>query len=199
MHSRHLTALLCTTIAAIAVAGCGSTSNGQATPAPSSSAAGDPILAPKVTDPIANTESYASDPCSAVPSSEVESLGGPIKQTKTDNSDSGNLCVWTFTDLHGSASGGLLTKQTSGINGLYIDHQKGYLTTFTPHAPIAGYPAVIYARGGESEGNCNLAVGVRDDLAYTVVMLLRSGPAQSNACGIAEQIATTAVEHMKGK
>ncbi|MFF0144361.1 uncharacterized protein DUF3558 [Amycolatopsis sulphurea] len=199
MRARYLTAIICSTIVGVSISGCSSGSSGQATPAPSSSPAGDPFLAPRVASPIIDTKSYESDPCSAVSASDVEKLGGPLKKTGVNDTENGKLCVWTFTDLHGSASAGIPPTQNSGINGLYLDHQKGYLTSFQPHAPIDGYPVVFYARGGEATGNCNLAVGIRDDLAYVVIILLRSGPAESNPCGIAEKIATTAIEHMKGK
>ena len=198
MRARHLIAALCATAVAISISGCGSSNGGQATPTPSSSPTGDAFLAPRVANPLAATQAYEADPCSAVSVADVEKLGGPIKKTDVNSTANGKLCAWTFADLNGSASAGIPTEK-SGINGLYLDNQKGYLTKFQPHAPIENYPAVVYARGGEATGNCNLAVGLRDDLAYTVIILLNSGPAESNPCGMAEQIASIAIDHMKGR
>jgi hypothetical protein len=73
------------------------------------------------------------------------------------------------------------------------------LTTFKPVAPIEGYPAVIYANGGEGNAVCTPAVGVRNDLVYTVSPQLRTGnPYLSDPCGIAAKMSAFAIQHLKG-
>lgn len=76
--------------------------------------------------------------------------------------------------------------------------QDGTLTSFTPLPPIDGYPAVSYAQGGEGEGVCTLAIGVRDDLLYTVIARLDTGnPHRSDPCGVAAKIGSFGIEYLK--
>jgi hypothetical protein len=51
---------------------------------------------------------------------------------------------------------GMVAGNKDGLSSLYYQGAHGGLTTFDPIAPIAGYPAVIYANGGEGAGTCTL-------------------------------------------
>uniref|UniRef100_UPI003898F6B4 DUF3558 domain-containing protein n=1 Tax=Amycolatopsis rhabdoformis TaxID=1448059 RepID=UPI003898F6B4 len=176
---------------------CTGSTAGSPSPAPSASSAPSQYLAPKVTQPITDTSTVEADPCSAVAVTVVERAGGTVKTTAVDDSDLGKDCAWTF-DGTGNVSGGVVRGNSDGLNGLYIQHARGALTTFQPQPPIQGYPAVVYDNGGEGSGACNLAVGIRDDLTYTVITQLRSGnPALENPCSMATTIANAAISHLK--
>ncbi|MER7862680.1 hypothetical protein ABTX61_26525 [Amycolatopsis japonica] len=64
--------------------------------------------------------------------------------------------------------------------------------------PIEGYPAVVYANGGEGKGNRTLAVGVRDDLVYNLTPRLSSEhPSYSDPGGLAVKVAAAAIKNLK--
>ncbi|WIX80861.1 DUF3558 domain-containing protein [Amycolatopsis carbonis] len=185
--------------AALTSAACsGGSTSGTPSPSPSANSTAPQSLAPKITEPITDTSSIEADPCSAVPVTVVESAGGRVKKTAVDDSDLGKDCAWTF-DGTGNVSGGLVTANKDGLNGLYIQHARGALTTFKPQPSIQGYPAVVYDNGGEGLGACNLAVGIRDDVTYTVITQLRDGnPALQDPCSMATALASAAITHLKG-
>lgn len=156
------------------------------------------MLAPKVTQPLTNTQRYESDPCSAATTSEVEQLGGPVKGTSVYQSLPGKTCQWTFSNSTGNIAGAFITGNKDGLNSLYLQNRDGVLTTFKPVAPIEGYPAVVYSQGDEGIGNCGLAVGVRDDLTYTVLAHLRDGnPGLSDPCKMAAQLSADVIKRLK--
>ncbi|WP_233629596.1 hypothetical protein [Amycolatopsis sp. WAC 04197] len=56
---------------------------------------------------------------------------------------------------------------------------------------------MIYDNGGEGKGRCVLAVGIRDDLTYTVTPLLTTGnPILSDPCGMAIKVAAAAIKNL---
>ncbi|WP_037364392.1 DUF3558 domain-containing protein [Amycolatopsis orientalis] len=202
MRSRNSLAALITAGTLASIAACGGPSHGTASPtSPSDTApATSQNLAPKVDQPINNTSAVETDPCSAVSTATVESAASKVKNSRTNTSNLGNTCVWIFDNSGGNVSAGVVTANKQGINALYIQKSRGGLTTFKPQPPILGYPAVVYDNGGETEGSCNLAVGIRDDVTYTVIAQLRhDSPVYSDACGMATKIASAAITHLKGQ
>ncbi len=202
MRPRNSLAAMITAGALASITACGGPTNGTAAPsspsdtAPASSA----NLAPKVDQPISNTAGVETDPCSAVSTATVESAASKVKNSRTNTSNLGNTCVWIFENSGGNVSAGVVTANKQGVNALYIQNSRGGLTTFKPQPPILGYPAVVYANGGETEGSCNLAVGIRDDVTYTVIAQLRhDSPVYSDSCGMATKIASAAITHLKGQ
>ncbi|HEY2063843.1 MAG TPA: DUF3558 domain-containing protein [Amycolatopsis sp.] len=184
--------------AATLLAGCGGSAPRQPSPAPSSSPGAEPMLAPKVAQPLTNTAAYEADPCSALPISEIEKVGGKVKGTSIAESIVGKSCQWTFDGSTGNVSGGFYSGNKLGLNSLYLENRDGHLSLFQPHAPVEGYPAVVYGAGDEGKGSCALAVGVRDDLTYTVNTQLRTGnPALADPCKMAEQIAAAEITRLK--
>ncbi|MGW4126602.1 DUF3558 domain-containing protein [Amycolatopsis japonica] len=154
--------------------------------------------APAVTDPIANTSAVESDPCGAIPTAEIETIAGKVKRTRAEDMTVGKACTWVFEVSPTTINAGLATGNKDGLGALYAQHAAGSLTTFKPVDPVDGYPAVIYANGGEGKGNCTLAVGVRDDLVYTVIPRLSSEhPSYSDPCGLAVKVAAAAIKNLK--
>jgi hypothetical protein len=110
----------------------------------------------------------------------------------------GKNCVWVFADGSGNVGAGMVTKNNDGLSGIYYQSTHGGLTTFKPVASIEGYPAVVYANGGEGDGVCTLAVGIRNDLVYTIIPRLRpQNPYLADPCGMATKIAQFAIQQLK--
>ncbi|MGY6657268.1 DUF3558 domain-containing protein [Amycolatopsis sp. TRM77291] len=138
-------------------------------------------------------------PGSAIPAAEIEAIGGKVKRTRVDDLTMGNASAWVFQEAPNTLSAGLVTGNKDGLSALYAQNATGGLTTFKPVDPVDGYPAVIYANGGEGKGNCTLAVGVRDDLVYTVIPRLTDHhPSYSDPCGMATKVAAAAIRNFVG-
>ncbi|MBB5853863.1 DUF3558 domain-containing protein [Amycolatopsis umgeniensis] len=195
------TILTIATLATVAlVGGCSEQKTGKPSPTNAPSSAALPSDgAPAVTNPIANTAAIETDPCTAVPAAEIETIGGKIDGSRIEPMTMGKGCTWSFADGPSTVNAGLVTGNKQGLSTLYAQKARGGLTTFKPVDPIDGYPAVIYANGGEGKGTCTLAVGVRDDLVYTVIPLLSSDhPMLADPCGMATKIAAAAIKNLKG-
>ncbi|MFI5607597.1 DUF3558 domain-containing protein [Amycolatopsis sp. NPDC051903] len=201
MHIRRLTTpALIVVVAALSGCSGGGTSGTATTPAPPSSTGGLPFAgAPNVGSPLTKTTAVESDPCSAITAAQIESLGGKVQSTQTENDPTGNNCVWTYSGEYGTITAGFTSANKEGLSSLYASSKDGSLTTFKPQPAVDGYPAVVYAQGGEGAGVCTLAVGVRNDLLYTINSRLdTANPRESDSCGLATDVAKFAVEHLKG-
>ncbi|WP_326567245.1 DUF3558 domain-containing protein [Amycolatopsis rhabdoformis] len=182
--------------AASAISACAGSTNGRALPVTPTT--GEAMLAPKVVKPLTNTGRYEKDPCAAATMNEVAQLGGPVKGTSVYESTPGKTCQWTFDGGTGNIAGTFVTGNKDGLNSLYLQNRDGVLTTFKIVSPVEGYPAVAYSQGDEGEGNCAIAVGVRDDLTFTVITHLRDGnPELSNPCKMATALGAVVVDRLK--
>ena len=199
MRTRTLFPVLVTGLTTLALAACGGGSTGgQATTAPASSSSTEPMLAPKVSQPLTNTARYETDPCSAATTSEVEQLGGAVKGTDVYQALPGKTCQWNFSNGSGNVGGAFITGNKRGLNSLYVEHQARRLTTFQPVPPVEGYPAVVYSQGDEAPGTCSLAVGVRDELTYTAIAHLRDGnPSFADPCKMVTQLSAMVINRLK--
>ncbi|MFD5243025.1 DUF3558 domain-containing protein [Amycolatopsis sp. NPDC058340] len=197
MRARLLSVLA---VAAVLTAGCNGETGGKAEPStPKPDATALPRAgAPKVTTPL-KTEKFTTEPCSAATDTEIEGIAGKVKSSKVEQVAGGPTCSWILADLAGSINGGLNVSQPEGLSHLYALKQQGSgVTTFKPVPDIAGYPAVVFANGGEGAGNCNLAVGLRDDMMYTVVTaLFDDSPAYNDPCGTSVKLAELAIQRLK--
>jgi hypothetical protein len=198
---RRFTVLATLLCASLLLSGCNSSTTGQ--PAAKTSASATSGLptdgAPAVVDPLTNTASVETDPCSAMTVAGVESIGGKVESTRVNDLSLGKSCVWIFAEFAGTVSAGMVVGNKDGLSSLYYQSKHGGLTTFKPVAPIKGYPGVIYENGGEGKGVCTLAVGVRDDLVYTITNQLRTGnPYLADPCGLNTKVAELAIQRLKG-
>ncbi|EME56750.1 DUF3558 domain-containing protein [Amycolatopsis decaplanina] len=189
--------ITCTTLL-LATACKGDTTSGSLTPAPASSMGLPRAGAPAVQSPL-KTDLLATDPCGAATKTEVEAVGGTLKNAAAEDIASGRGCAWIFANSAGNVSGALNVNQPDGLSHLYaLKAQGSGVTTFKPLPNIAGYPAVEYANGGEGQGACQLAVGLRDDVTYVLVTQLRRGSAYlEDPCGLSVKIAEFAIQHLK--
>lgn len=159
--------------------------------------------APKVENPIADTSSWEADPCSVISADQLAGIGlkAPTPQ-RDDAPDLGPGCLWEFdADSASVFSGSLGTAGArQGISNLYQHKEQGTVEVFEELQPIEGHPAVIsMPTDDRSEGACDVSVGLRDDLVYTVVMTAEPSTAQGKEpCEWAEKLATLAVQTMKG-
>lgn len=191
-------------IAAVAVlaGGCSDQKSGDPTPMPSPSQLPSQLPkdgAPAVAEPIKNTSSVETDPCSAVKTAQVEEFGGKVEKTVIDDGALGKNCGWIFEEGPSNVNAGLVVGNKEGLSSLYAKKAQGEFATFKSVDPIEGYPAVIYGTTAGREGLCNLAVGLRDDLVYTVVPQLYSGnPMVKDPCGMATKVAAAAIKNLKG-
>jgi uncharacterized protein DUF3558 len=194
-------ALVC--LATTALASCSGTNAGTAsTP---SSATQPPTAAlpsdgaPGVSNPIQDTSAVESDPCSAVANDKIATLNVKVASTRTEDMSPGQSCAWVLAGSIGGITGGLNVGNTLGLSSLYRQHNQGQLATFRPLEPVDGYPAVAYNVGKEGNGGCQLVVGVRNDLTYTVIAQLRDGnPYLNNPCELSSKLAGLAIAHLKG-
>ncbi len=200
---RRSTHFLSVTVAAVMVLadGCSDQKSGSPIPAPSPATASTQLPrdgAPAVPEPIKNTAGAETDPCTAVKTSQIEELGGKVEKTVTDDGALGKNCGWIFEEGPSNVNAGLVVGNKEGLSSLYAKKAHGDFVTFKPIDPIEGYPAVIYGTTGGREGFCNLAVGLRDDLVYTIVPQLYAGnPMLSDPCGLAARVAAAAIKNFK--
>ncbi|WP_037307301.1 DUF3558 domain-containing protein [Amycolatopsis orientalis] len=179
---------------AVVISGCSDRNSGVSVPTSAPSTVG----VPAVTDPISNTAKAEADPCGVLSAAEIESIGGKVKRTRTEDLTTGVACTWVFEVSPTTVSAGLVTGNKNGLRSLYESNATGGLTTFRPVEPINGHPAVVYANGGEGQGTCTLAVGIRDDLVYTIIPRLSSDhPSFADPCGMATKVAAAAIKNLK--
>lgn len=155
--------------------------------------------APKVETPLADTASWEADPCSAVTDSQFQSVDLEIRVTEPDPEGAfGPTCDWVI-DGGGSFSGAFIAGG-GGLSAIYANNEKGRFDVFEVIEDIEGQPAVMaLGTDSRSDGVCAADVGIRDDMAYTVIMTADPGtPQGDDPCKWASTIAGLAVQTMKG-
>jgi hypothetical protein len=199
--------------ACLLVSACTTTTGGAASPAPSgsdspapSSGQTDPDV-PKVQAAPLDVGKYATDPCALGPADVLTPLRytDPGKyKPKGDTSDTaaGPSCGWT---IHGEGIGlqvivgtGNRDDGAGGLAGYYAAYRSGVLIKFLEHAPdIEGYPAIyVDISDRRARGNCAIAVGVADDLAFGLQAEGYQG--QDESCDVATQAAAAVIKTLKG-
>jgi hypothetical protein len=135
-----------------------------------------------------------------VTSEQVTQVGGQVRSNRVDVLAAGKLCTWVFANGAGTAAAGVDTLDKDGLSHLYaLKAQNSGVTTFKPQNPVLGYPAVVFANGGETPGTCQLAVGLSNETTYTVISRLSTGsPMLTDPCALSTKIAEFAIEHLKG-
>lgn len=155
--------------------------------------------APKVETPIADTASWEADPCGAVTDSQFQGAGLEIRVAEPDTeSELGPVCDWAI-EGGGSFSGSFIAGG-GGLSAIYANNEKGKFDHFEAIEDIEDQPAVM-ALGVDhrSDGECGADVGIRDDMAYTVIVTADPGtPLGDDPCKWASTIAGLAIQTMKG-
>lgn len=160
------------------------------------------VSAPKVAAPV-DTSGFEADPCKVVTPGQFASFGMGIQQAKIDNApDVGPGCDWMIAgnSAGGGFSGTFQTGNSDGISGIYKQGKSGELGFFEERPAIDGHPVVAYDRtDGRTSGSCGIAIGLRDDLAYTVgIQAGPKNPFRADPCAGGEKMARSALETLKG-
>lgn len=159
--------------------------------------------APKVETPIADTSQWENDPCSAISADQLTSLGLTVPSPERhDIPNIGPGCMWEFDSESASLfSAGFATQGSGkGMSSLYAHKAAGTAAYFEELQPIEGHPAALEGpKDDRAIGVCDLGVGLRDDLLYTVVVTADpSTPQGKDPCDFAAKVAALAVQTMKG-
>jgi hypothetical protein len=208
-HKAPLVGLLC-----LAVAGCTTVSRGEPTPAPTSqmsttgssppsSSGGEDDLpshgAPKVEEPLEDTSRFEQNPCSVLTTAQAQELDLPASGEQEDGA-LGLDCEWFNSDTRGEVTIGFLTNSRNGLSGFYAANQRGEYPYFIELPPIEGYPAIASdVVDRRSEGACIVDVGVTDQLAFGVYLVLSQvNVRKKDPCETAALVAGMALRTMKG-
>jgi hypothetical protein len=152
----------------------------------------DPSL--KVPAPLP-TQSLLSNPCSVLTDSELHAVGlaapGKVSQ------GSPPLCGWSSYDTaQNGVNAGAVPQNKGGISDIY--DQKAKQAYFEP-VTVNGYPGVFAdTQDGRPSGSCTLWVGITDQLAYSVITSIGTGPNKSTPCASAQKIGEAVITHLKG-
>ena len=169
--------------------------NNTSRPQPTSSDL--PPNVPRVTNPI-NTTRFEQNPCRVITPAQRNKLSIKTKP-KPKMSESGPGCEWGDVFDDGiTIEGAFLTKgRGSSIAGLYKNNKLGRYDYFQP-IEIHGYPAAFSAPfDGRDRGGCAIAVGVRNDLLYSIgIDLGTENPNYGNPCSVLKRVAEMAVKTM---
>lgn len=192
-------------LVSVAAAGCTGETPGTATPTPgtspssASSAAPEDPNVPKVADPL-DASAYVGDACKLLPAAAAAELG--FTEPGEPRSESSNPgCGWfirgkgeTLQIILGS---GNREKGVGGLAGMYKAKESGQLRFLEPGPEVDGYPTVYYGiQDRRARGNCDLAVGVADDL--TINTLAAGYGDEQNSCGTARKLASAMIKTLKG-
>ncbi|WP_326567319.1 DUF3558 domain-containing protein [Amycolatopsis rhabdoformis] len=176
------------------LAACSGGTTEPATPANSSApSAVDPSL--KVPAPLA-TDQLLDSPCDVLTAAETAQVGLAYPGRKS--TDVLTSCQWTSSGSRENFVGiSALPQNKGGISDIY--DQKSSQAYFQP-VTIDGYPGVFASKAdGRPSGNCVLWVGATDQLAFSVNPQIGTGHNKANPCGLAQQIATVVITHLKAQ
>jgi hypothetical protein len=154
-----------------------------------------PASGPRVPGPLP-TDSLLHDPCSILTEAEAAQVGlaypgRPVNETSASCSfrSSGNPL--------NSISIGAVPQNPHGISDIY--DQKARSAYFEP-VSIRGYPgALADIHDGRTSGNCQLWVGVTDELAVSIIPQISAGPNKNDPCGLAQKFAAAMIGHLKAQ
>jgi hypothetical protein len=157
-----------------------------------------------VEDPL-DVGPFLSRPCDLLPEEALSSAGlnaqsGEASLPENDPAAkaTGPYCSWIGDNA--SASVGVQSENTKrgmgGLDGLYAVYEQGRYE-FWEETEVASYPAAFAASVDlRSEGRCQLAVGIADDMSFTANAYVGDDP--QSACQVATELAAQVIETLKG-
>ena len=179
----------------------------SSTPATSGGAASSSAGAtgvPKVQTPLPASVLDGSPCDSALTTDQVAHFVGESKAPeRNDNFAAGPACSWFSSGL---AGGGISVFYGTKLDtGLGYDYQvnKPDADRWEP-TKLQGYPAVALTLKGNNQsatGTCNVSVGIRDDLAFSVSLTLGDNARKRgvDSCEGAKDVANTVLTNLKGR
>jgi hypothetical protein len=189
--------LLAVAVVALA-AGCTTTSAGTPLPSPSASEElpppdPDEALpsdgAPKVENPLDVTQ-FEEKPCDVLTPEDAQELNLPA--TGEQRGDSlGQTCYWRNSETRGFLAVSFFSGDERGLSSIYREAKGSDFPFFEPIADIEGHPAVAYnVDEEEPRVNCVVALGLSDQLAFTVsVDLSEANIGEKDPCKTSADIA----------
>ena len=198
---------------ACVLAGCSTTTGGNALPSSSSGDSTAPGAStnpnvPKVASPITVPQDYLGDPCKAVPPALLTEMqftkpGKPHTDPASIDAKAGPACTWTIVigaqglGLSVAILTGNRDRGIGGLAGLYTGKDSGQVGFVEPGPDVEGYPAVYSdARDRRADGDCVMFVGIADDLDFNVGATGYQG--QQDSCDAAQKVAAAVVKTLKG-
>jgi hypothetical protein len=181
----------------VVAAGCTTTSGGTPLPdpnstadapssdEPSASAGGDPSNgAPKVENPL-DVSQFEQNPCDALTPEQAQELKVPATGELEDNGF-GKTCYWRNSETGGMVGLHFFSEIKGGLSSVYLDAESKDFAYFEPIEDIEGYPAAAYdTKVEDPTTSCSVAVGVTDDLSFTVqVGLSNANVGQKEPCEV---------------
>lgn len=161
----------------------------------------------EISEPL-DISAYLSNPCGLVSAEKLGELGfsssdGEPHFPEDDElaSQTGPNCIWVEQE-NSSISVILPSKNTErgvgGLEGLRALHEQGRYRLWE-ETSVAGYPAAYFGvSDARSSGDCNITVGIADDMAFSVAASsFRDNPAM--ACQVADEVAVDVIENLKGE
>ncbi len=191
---------------AVLSASCSVTADGVAQPT-TQEASEETDLAPerRVSDPL-DVSSYLSKPCDLVSPQMLSKLGtspekGEARLPGDDKvaAQSGPYCDWSG-EREGSISvaiaSGNAERGVGGLRGLQILRDQGRFKLWE-ETSVSGYPAVyLGAADARAEGDCDLAVGIADDMTFSVAAIsFRENP--KRAYQVTSEVAADVIKTLK--
>ncbi|WP_037368593.1 DUF3558 domain-containing protein [Amycolatopsis orientalis] len=180
----------------LALTACSSPNSGQPAPASSNPPASSSNAAsdvPKVPAPL-DVAKYEQNPCSVLTPAQATQTFNAVRSRQI----AGNVapvCNW-----NDSANSSLAIGLLPGQGGLATVYQNRSSTGYFEPAPsIDGYPAVFTnVLDNRADGGCQVAVGVRDDEAFTSsALLFKQSPSYGDPCSVALNAAKAALATIK--
>ncbi|MPY97802.1 MAG: DUF3558 domain-containing protein [Actinophytocola sp.] len=207
MRIKRVPVLFAVLAVAFSAAACSEQTKGSPTGgAIVSPSAGDQVDVPQVEVPL-NANPFLKRPCDLVEDSVLSELGDFQVPNEDVNSDAakkliGPRCNWHAKN-HGPDVGLAINtvhrdNGTGGIKGVYDGKEAGLIDRLEPvKIPgNSGYPAAF--AGGDDEfsrGRCPLAVGITNELSFTVSVTNRERPKQ--ACSAVLKVAASVLDTLK--
>ncbi|WP_394360941.1 DUF3558 domain-containing protein [Amycolatopsis sp. SB7-3] len=202
---RNRAAVAALVLVSVAVAGCTGETPGTATPTPgtspssASSAAPEDPNVPKVANPL-DASAFVGDPCKLLPAATAAELG--FTEPGEPKSDTSNpACSWKSRGKADSLQiilgSGNREKGMGGLAGLQKAKDAGQLKFLEPGPEVDGYPTVYYGlQDRRARGNCDLSVGVADDLAISAQA--EGYDNEQDSCGNAQKAVSAMIKTLKG-
>ncbi len=205
MNRRHIVGISMTLASTAFLTAC---SGGHATPtvssAPTSASTADVPNngAPKVENPLP-AKVLDGDPCDdALTSGQLSSFLGQTSAPKSSNDPLGASCTWTSAS--GSSASILVGYQTKSDQGISLAYKnvKPKAARWADLEPVQGYPAAGYVDVGldsDNKRNCVVVVGVSDELAYSVSLIIgdKAAAQGKDACDLGRGVADAVMTNLR--
>ncbi|GLY67490.1 DUF3558 domain-containing protein [Amycolatopsis taiwanensis] len=163
----------------------------------SAAASTDSGEAPRIPSPLP-TAGLTTDPCSALSASQLNELGIAPRGQASSN-QAGPNCKWNgAANPSNTVAIGVLTANQNGLNDIYAGNSQKKFAYFET-TQVDGYPGV-YADSTDDRANgfCSLSIGITDQLAIDVSVVLLTGSNKTHPCDSASAVGKAAIEHLKG-